>query len=138
MAAIETAMTFPFAIDDKGNVARTVDQNKIWSDRVQIAIGTRVGERVMRTDFGSKISRGLFDTVSSMETLVREDLSALFTYQFPVLKLEQVETSYDETTGALTVSVTYSLPNKTTISSTAVVGTVTLSGNRQPYEVISS
>lgn len=138
MASIETAMTFPFALDDKGNVARTTDQNKIWSDRVQIAIGTRIGERVMRTDFGSKVARGLFDTVSSMEALIEEDLNAVFTYQFPLLKLDVVETSYDELSNMLTVTVTYSLPNKTTISSTAVVGTVTLSGNRQPYEVITS
>jgi hypothetical protein len=73
-----------------------------------------------------------------METLVKEDLNAVFAQQFPLLKLGEVETSFDEGTSSLTVSVTYSLPNKTTISSTAVVGTVTLSGNRQPYEVISS
>jgi phage baseplate assembly protein W len=138
MASIETAIAFPFALDDNGNVARTVDQNKIWGDRVRIAIGTRVGERVMRTDFGSRIARGLFDTITSMETLVKEDLNAVFAQQFPLLKLGEVETSFDEGTSSLTVSVTYSLPNKTTISSTAVVGTVTLSGNRQPYEVISS
>jgi phage baseplate assembly protein W len=138
MASIETAISFPFTLDDNGNVARTVDQNKIWADRVRIAIGTRVGERVMRTDFGSKIARGLFDTITSMETLVREDLSSVFATQFPILKLGEIETSFDETTNYLTVTVTYSLPNKTTISSTAVVGTVSLSGNRQPYEVISS
>jgi phage baseplate assembly protein W len=131
-AASETALLIPFALDDLGNIAVTTSQEAIWAGRVRSALGTRLGERVMRPSYGTKAGEALFDTVSSTTDLISREVQRVFHEQLPLLNLDSVETSLDEFENVTTINVSYQLPNQ--VTSTASVGTVVVSSTNPTYE----
>lgn len=129
---LESAISLPFSIDSYGRVTKTTDQSKIWADKVRSVIGTAVKERVMRPTFGTDIPSAVFENQENSIGRIQEVVSTSFSEQLPQLTLEQVETSYDEYSGTLTVSITYALPNEEVVTTT--VGLIIISGNTTPYE----
>lgn len=138
MSTPEIAISLPFSFDSFGNVLTTIDQEKMWADRVFSVIGTAIGERVMRGDFGSEIRRTLFDTQSSMEVKVDETINTAFNNHLPLLTLGGVTHTRDASNNIMTVSITYALPNKNVVTTTIPVtaGKISISGNSLPKEVI--
>lgn len=129
---IERAISLPFSIDPYGNVSSTVDQQKIWADRVRSVIGTSLRERVMRPDFGGKIAFKVFDNQDIAESSVKTEVQQMFGSQLPLLSLQDVSTSFDEYTGTLNTTVIYKLPNDQVVSTS--IGVVYISGNNPPFE----
>jgi phage baseplate assembly protein W len=130
---IETAISLPFGLDNYGNVKKTYDQTKIWSDRVRSVIGTLQSERVMRATFGTKIASHTFDTETvAIENITREVRSA-FAVHLPALQLDSVLVSFDENESVVNVEVVYDLPNQTQV--TTGVGLAYISGNKLVSEV---
>lgn len=129
---LESAISLPFSIDSYGRVTKTTDQSKIWADKVRSVIGTAVKERVMRPTFGTDIPSAVFENQEDSVGRIQEVVSTSFSEQLPQLTLEQVDNSYDEYSGTLTVSITYALPNEEIVTTT--VGLIILSGNSTPYE----
>ena len=74
----ERAISLPFSIDSYGNVASTKDQSKIWADRVRSVVGTTVGERLMRPDFGTSIPFATFSGRELVAEITRQELFASF------------------------------------------------------------
>lgn len=136
MANPEVAIAFPFTIDEFGNIGKTDNVSKIWADRVRAVIGTTFGERVMRTEFGTSLEKGVFETRSAMETLAVEEVTDAFKNQLPSLTLGDVTLSYDDVYNTLSVDVTYSLPSRAIETTSATVGSVFISGNNQAKEVM--
>ena len=129
---IETAISLPFSIDPYGKVTQTIDQSKIWADKVRSVIGTAVKERVMRPTFGTDIPSAVFENQEDADARVRELVSTSFNTQLPMLELSDVSTSFDQYSGTLTVEIIYALPNEEVVSTT--VGLIVISGNLIPYE----
>jgi len=138
MSTPEIAIALPFSFDSFGNVLTTTDQEKMWADRVVSVIGTAVGERVMRGDFGTEIRGALFDTESSMETKVNETVNTAFANHLPLLTLGDITHTRDALNNVMSVSITYALPNKSVVVTTIPVtaGKISISGNNLPKEVI--
>ena len=129
----EVALKLPLSLDS-GNLVLANTQNDIWADRVRIALGTRLGERVMRPNYGTKIGAAFFDTVSSTSDVIKKEISRVFHEQFPLLELTSVDTTFDETLNSLTINVIYLLPNKD--QAVTEVGIITVSDTNAPFEEI--
>jgi phage baseplate assembly protein W len=138
MGVNETAISLPFSFDSAGNVRRTYSQEKIWADRVTSVIGTAVGERVMRSDFGTEIRSSLFGTQTSMENIIEDTVTDAFVNQLPLLTIGEITYTHDEVTNVMEVTITYALPNRqiSTVGVPVSIGTVSISGNNLPKEVL--
>ena len=108
----EYAIALPFSFDAFGGVASATNQEKIWADRLRSAIGTVVGERLMRSKYGTEIPRNSFATVTDMEGLVVSEIERVFTDQFTALTLTEVTPIFDPKTSTINVTVLYNLPNR--------------------------
>lgn len=108
----EYAIALPFSFDAFGGVASATNQEKIWADRLRSAIGTTVGERIMRSKYGTEIPRNSFETVTEMEGVIVSEIERVFTDQFPLLTLTEVTPTFDPKTSTINVTVLYNLPNR--------------------------
>lgn len=128
----EHALIMPFSIDPSGNIRVTSDQGTIWSTRVRVAVGTIIGERIMRPEYGTKIGAASFETVSTMEETIRREVNRVFSEQLPLLTLKDIELNHNERTNTLTAEITYELPNRTLATTKA--GIMVVSSTNPPYE----
>jgi phage baseplate assembly protein W len=128
----ESAMSYPLSFDVRGNVVMTTSQDKIWADRVFLAISTTVGERVMRPAYGISGATSLFDSQSVTEEQLQRDISSLFASEFNLLTLQEVSISFDKASATATANITYTLPNQT--EATSAIGLVYINGINPPYE----
>jgi len=135
MANPEVALVLPMSIDSSGSLVTTTNENTIWANRLKIAIGTRISERVMRPSYGTRIGDSVFSTTDSLEEVVRRDIFKLFSEYFPLLTLTEIKTDFVETTGQLFIEVIYQLPNKKDAATT--VGVMVVSSTNPPYEELS-
>lgn len=127
---MEKALSLPFSVSPYGSLTYSTDQRKIWADRVRSVVGTTVGERVMRPDFGGEIAFSVFDSIEKASESVKENVKSLFVSQLPLLNLQKVNTSFDELTGTINADITYSLPNEEIVVTTTI-GLIYLRGNAQ-------
>lgn len=127
----EKAISLPFSIDSYGNVASTKDQSKIWADKVRTVVGTTVGERIMRPDFGTNIPYATFSGRELVAEITRQELFSSFLKFLPALTLQNVEVTVSEDSYVY-ADVTYALPNQEEVTMT--VGIAYLSGNAPIYE----
>lgn len=130
----ETAIALPFNINAYGKVNSTVDQRKIWADRVRSVIGTSLRERLMRPTFGTIIPFALFEGEGTAIQEVETEVEKAFNQQLPLLRLEDVAVTGDATTSELMVEVTYRLPNDLVVNTNILVGLVVLTGSAPIYE----
>jgi phage baseplate assembly protein W len=128
----ETAISLPFVINSYGKVQTTIDQKKIWADRVYSVIGTLLSERVMRPNFGSDAAKELLSTTEKMTATVDSSVRLAFINFLPLLTLQEIESNYDFSSNVLTIDLTYSLPNQEVVYSN--IGFAQLSGNNPIYE----
>ena len=131
----EVALVLPFSVDGNGNIITTTNQSQIWSNRVKAVIGTRVSERVMRPEYGSKIGAALFNTVGSMSDIVTREVNRVFHEYLPLLTLSGVAVTHNENTNELLIDISYQLPNTST--TTTQVGVVVVSTTNTPYEELA-
>ena len=130
-ANFERAVSLPFSIDSYGNVASTKDQSKIWADKVRSVIGTTVGERIMRPDFGTNIPYATFNGKELVAEITKRELFSSFIKFLPALTLQDVVVTVSEDSYVY-VDVTYTLPNQEEMTMT--VGLAYISGNAPIYE----
>jgi phage baseplate assembly protein W len=133
--ALELTMSLPFEIDAYGTVAATVEQSKIWADRARAVIGTVLGERVYRPEFGCQAAATVFETEEETQAVLEADIRAAFLSHLPLCGLEGVDISIDEDTRVITAEVTYTLPNSEL--SVLQVGVATLNGDQPISEEIT-
>jgi len=128
----EVAISIPFSFDVFGKVTTTVDQKKIWSDRVRSVLGTNLRERLMRPEFGCLVPSSFMDTQEMASSMITTEVGRAFSSQLSSLTLQNVSTSFDESTGAIEATVLYSLPNNDQIDTT--ISFVYVNGNQPIYE----
>jgi phage baseplate assembly protein W len=123
----EIAVSLPFSISEFGTVASTTSQEKIWADRVKTAVGTSVGERVMRPDYGTETAETVFSTLEAAAEALKQQIDLAFNRDLRLLKLVSTIVTMDETNSTLEAEITYALPNRTT--EVVLLGFATLVGN---------
>ena len=123
----EIAISLPFSVSEFGGIATTTSQEKIWADRVKSAVGTAVGERVMRPDYGTEIPANTFNTLEAASEILKQQIELAFTRDLRLLKLVSTVVNVDENNSTLEAEITYSLPNRTT--EVVLLGFATLLGN---------
>lgn len=74
----ERAISMPFSIDSSGGIGYSEKLEKIWQDRVLLAVMTNLGERVMRPSFGGTVSFSLFENPNDAITLIRQSVQITF------------------------------------------------------------
>lgn len=129
---IETALSLPFKLDAYGKFTSSTDQAKIWADRVRIVLGTNLRERLMRPEFGTLIPSAFMETQEMANSMVTTEVTRAFATQLDKLKFQSVNTSFDEFTNVMQVTVIYDLPNNERVDTT--VSIVFIDGNLPPYE----
>ena len=131
----ELSMSLPFRVDEYGTIAATVDQSKIWADRVRAVIGTALGERVYRPEFGCVAATSVFETEEETEALLLSEIRNAFLDYLPLCLLEDVTVSIDEQTRIVQAEVTYTPPNSN--ATTLQVGVATINGDQPISEDIT-
>lgn len=120
----EIAISLPFSIDDFGSVAIATLQSKIWADRARSAIGTTLAERVFRPEYGTTIPSKLWDSVTTMQEAIEEQIDSVFERDLQNLTLDDVTVVYDEKSETVFAEVSYFLPNNEQTSITIGVATI--------------
>lgn len=128
----EVAISIPFRLDSLGNIASTNDQDRIWADRVRSVIGTLLGERVMRPNFGTKVALSAFQTQTEMEAIIRLEVERAFVLHLPLLNFVDLDFAFNETENIMNCNIVYELPNNK--QSTTRVGVVVTSANNPAFE----
>jgi phage baseplate assembly protein W len=128
MSLADLAISLPFKIDAIGKVAATVDQPKIWADRVRSVIGTSLGQRVYRPVFGCNATLSVFDTEDAVLTSIDTDIEAAFNNHLPLLSLLEVATEVSEKTEIITVNIVYQTPSGANYSVRLGIATISGSG----------
>ena len=108
--SLELAIALPFQIDAYGTILATVDQSKIWADRVRSVIGTAIGERIYRPEFGCAAAFKIFETEETTVNLVEEDIRRAFISFLPLCRLDETIVSVDEINRIINVEVVYTTP----------------------------
>lgn len=135
MANKELALSLPFSVNPYGRISTTTERSKIWQDRVRSVIGTFLGERVMRPNFGADVVDAVHETSEEAIIIIETQVRQAFNTYLPTLTLTDVITNYDESTGIMEVEIVYSLPEATIedVSSTTI-GLVRIAGNLPPLQ----
>ena len=133
--ALELAISLPFQVDEYGTIAATVDQPKIWADRVRAVIGTAIGERVYRPEFGCEAAQTVFETEEETEAVLQADIRTAFATYLPLCSLDDVVVTVDEQTRVINAEVTYLLPNSDAFS--LQVGVASINGDQPISEEIT-
>lgn len=128
----EVAISLPFSLDGSGNIISTNNQDKIWGDRVRAVIGTVLGERVMRPDFGTRVAFSSFETQSGAEDIIRLEIERAFILQLPLLNYVNAEFNFNAAESLVMCNLLYELPNRK--QATTRVGVVVVSENNPAYE----
>jgi phage baseplate assembly protein W len=104
----EIAISLPFKIDSFGTISATVNQSKIWQDRVRSVIGTALGERVYRPGFGCDAANKIYETEEYLMGTIEQDIKTAFQKFLPLLSLDSIEVSLEDFTRTIFAEVTYS------------------------------
>jgi len=104
----ERAISMPFSIDASGGVAYSEKLEKIWQDRVLLAVMTNFGERVMRPDFGGTVPSTLFENVNDAISLIKQSVQVTFARWLKPLTLLSVS-GYVGDDNVLMVEIFYNL-----------------------------
>lgn len=129
------AITYPFSIDTHGRVSYTQDPRKIWQDRVRAVINTQVGDRVMRPGFGVNTEAAVMNYGTPAQDELITNIKAAFTNQLPSLNVQNITAGMDDTSGALTVEIWFTLPDRTLTSTSVTYDQGTVVQETNPFEV---
>ena len=128
----EIAISLPVRLNAYGVIASTSDFSKLNSDKVLQVIGTQIGERVMRSNFGSNIAAEMFATSEAASVGIKLEVEQAFAKSLPTLTLTSTNISYNDDNGELTVEIEYLLPNSKQDS--VIIGIGAVSGNKPPAQ----
>jgi phage baseplate assembly protein W len=117
-------ISFPFRIED-GELPAASDAEESVADSIKSILNTRVGERVMRPDFGSKVWDIVFENIDALSLArVKDEVRRALTLNEPRIRVLSVSASPAESGrgGSITVDITYRLAGQVQTTSTEVGG----------------
>jgi phage baseplate assembly protein W len=121
------ALSLPFQFDTaSGGLSITTDPNKIWQDRVIIAVMTSLGERIMRPTFGSDAPKTVGQNLNDAISIIKQSVAVSFSRWLKDLDLLEVTGFTDQTDGYLIVQIKYNYRSQN-INQTVNIKTAILS-----------
>lgn len=126
---MERAIVLPFSIDDSGSILSSNDQRVIWQSRVTAAVMTEIGERVFRPQYGGTLKESLFQNEAEAIKTATDSVTAVFSTFLKALVLKNVSAIMDEQEGTLSLTISYTLPNKENGQVFLKTGTLNRSGD---------
>jgi phage baseplate assembly protein W len=101
---------FPLRVNARGEIALVSGERDI-EESIQVILGTRPGERVMRPEFGCRAHELLFEPRNaSTETLMQQYVSDALRMWEPRITVQWVDVLIDENQdGAILVEVYYTI-----------------------------
>ena len=100
-------ISLPFSFNLYGGITTTTDTQKVWQDRVTIAIMTYIEERVMRPSYGTKTRAAAFENPDAAISLIEAEVSAGFNLLLPELQFLSVDASVDPLDNYLITTINY-------------------------------
>ncbi len=125
----QRAISLPFSISESYGISFTTNENKIYKDRVFLAVMTGLNERVMRPNYGTQIKTAIFENEAVAIPLVDATVRESFSQWLPTLVLQDLYIELDLNTMHLDITISYKLPNETTDEVKISTGTFTRSGD---------
>ncbi len=125
----QRAISLPFSISESYGISFTTNENKIYKDRVFLAVMTGLNERVMRPNYGTQIKTAIFENEAVAIPIVDATVRAAFSQWLPSLVLQDLYIELDLNTMHLNITINYKLPNETTDEININTGTFTRSGD---------
>jgi hypothetical protein len=103
-----TGWAFPVSLDASGSVAVSSAEEDVRQS-IRIILGTSLGERVMRPDFGSGIRAFVFESISTTTlTLLRTRVEDALVRWEPRIRVERVEVALPHRSSSqVNISVDY-------------------------------
>lgn len=100
---------FPVEVDEATGRIKTVSYEEDVKEAIYLIMMTKVGERMMRPEFGCRISDFTFETMdyTQMVQLQKEITNALILYEPRIKDIEVEVTPDDRTVGRLNISLSY-------------------------------
>ncbi len=99
--------SFPLAMNVQGNLTLS-GYNQNIEESIRIILGTRLGERVYRPDFGSRLSELVFAPMNTQTLLmVRLYVREALERWEPRITIDGVYTEPDPTEGRLDITIQY-------------------------------
>ncbi len=99
--------SFPLAMNVQGNITLSSEGQNI-EESIRIILGTRLGERVYRPDFGSRLSELVFAPMNTQTLLmVRLYVREALERWEPRISIDGVYTEPDPTQGRLDITIQY-------------------------------
>jgi len=126
---MERAIVLPFSIDDSGSILSSNDQRVIWQSRVTAAVMTEIGERVFRPQYGGTLKESLFQNEAEAIKTATDSVTAVFSTFLKALVLKNVSAIMNEQEGTLSLTISYTLPNKENGQVSLKTGTLNRSGD---------
>ncbi len=100
-------LAFPLRTTPRGGLAASGQDQKI-RESIRIILGTQVGERVMRPDFGSNVKSLVFaPNTLATASLARHYVEEALTRWEPRITLEDIAVRNDLANGALVIDIRY-------------------------------
>jgi phage baseplate assembly protein W len=128
----ETAISLPFMFSAQGGVMASTNPEKIWSDRVLSVIGTAIGERVHRSEYGSDVYLAAWGSVDVIKETIESKVKDTFVAFLPTLILNDVQVTWEPGANIAYVNILYTLPSQEEVNT--LVGVATLTGDLAIYE----
>jgi len=125
----QRAISLPFSISESYGISFTTNENKIYKDRVFLAVMTGLNERVMRPNYGTQIKTAIFENEAIAIPIVDATVREAFSQWLPSLVLQDLYIELDLNTMHLDITISYKLPNETTDEVKISTGTFTRSGD---------
>jgi len=109
VTSLPREMSVPFAIDATGGVAYETDPVKRLVNRIVVAIGTRLNERVMRPGYGVALDNYVFDFADDL-TIARlqNDIEQAIAVWEPSAIVVSIDPVQDPDQGLLGINVYFS------------------------------
>lgn len=104
---IGAGFAFPVMLNVQGSVQLSTDTPNL-EESIRIILGTKLGERVYRPNFGSRLSEIVFEPMNTQTmVLIRLYIEEALEMWEPRITLKNVVTSPDPTTGRVDIDIIY-------------------------------
>jgi phage baseplate assembly protein W len=129
---MSTNLSLPFNFNSGGGTDVTVNERKMYSDRVVATLLTPIGSRVQRPTFGSELPNIVMENETEAIKRATDTVRSSFALFLSALTLLDVSARIDTTdknNAYLVLTIDYELPTKAKDQVTLKVGTFTRSGD---------
>jgi uncharacterized protein len=102
--------SFPVRVDGRGGIGLSAESSEL-DQSIQVILGTRIGERVMRPDFGCRIHDLVFSPINAETlSLAKRYVEEALGWWEPRIEVQEIEVASDasqKSLGKLIITVHY-------------------------------